>query len=63
MTKQKTKPIRPDFILYDMDIPSKFAQMCQNFQKEFYPPKHPESDWLVIDNETGQIITSQKNHT
>lgn len=63
MVKQKTKPIQPNFILYDMDIPSKFVQMCQNFQKDLQTEKHSESDWLIIDNETGQIITTQKHRT
>lgn len=50
----------PNFILCDMGLQSAFAQMCQSFQKSnaFHNPD--EQNWVIIDNDTGKIITPQK---
>ena len=45
----------PNFILCDMGLQMAFAQMCQNFQAQ-QNPKEYSQEWLVIDNDTGEII-------
>ncbi len=50
------KNLYPNFILYDTGIQKEFAQMCQNFHSQTTQDT-PSSDWLIIDNDTGKIIT------
>ena len=61
MKKNKTNDSKqyPDFVLCDMGLQSAFAQMCQNFQKKTL--QNPQQDWLIIDNDTGQIITPEND--
>ena len=61
MKKLKKVPEQPNFILCDLAIQSKFAQMCRDFQKASETDNTTHQDWLIIDNETGKIIT--KDHT
>ena len=54
----------PNFILYDMGVQNAFAQMCQKFTEQTHPTPNAPSDWLIIDNDTGKIITpKQKDKT
>ena len=54
----------PNFILYDMGLQSAFAQMCQHFQKQTQQCENTPQDWLIIDNDTGEIIPpSSKSNT
>ena len=53
---QEKKNIKPDFILCDMGIQSAFAQWCQNFQKAPQSSENNPQNWLIIDNDTGEII-------
>ena len=55
---KQRETIKPNFILYDMGVQSAFAQWCQNFQKPSPPSENNPQDWLIIDNDTGEIITS-----
>ena len=58
MTTEKSTDVKPNFVLCDMSIPSSFSKMCQNFKKEISEVSQPMQDWLIIDNETGEIISS-----
>lgn len=54
--KQK-KPNTIDFILCDMGIQNAFAQACRAFQKAQTHDETENENWLIIDNDTGEIIT------
>ena len=67
MKKTKTdfnQQTNPNFILCDMGIQKAFAQMCQQFQTKTTLIDETSNDWLIIDNDTGEIITPKsKNKT
>lgn len=54
---QPKKNIKPDFILCDTEVSAAFARLCQNFQKPDLSSINNSSNWLIIDNDTGEIIT------
>ena len=59
--KQNFDPTKqPNFILYDMGMQNAFAQMCQKFMDQIRPNPNSPSDWLIIDNDTGEIITPKQ---
>jgi hypothetical protein len=49
----------PNFVLWDNRVSSDFSKMCQNFQNQ---PNltSDNADWLIIDNDTGEIICADK---
>ncbi len=49
----------PNFVLWDNRVSSDFTKMCQNFQ-EMQNTLSDKTDWLIIDNDTGQIICLDK---
>ena len=62
MKKKKIDPNTlyiPNFVLCDKGIKSAFARMCQNFQPHMTTDPNNQNNWLIIDNDTGQIITSE----
>lgn len=48
----------PNFILWNHRVSCDFLNMCQDFQKQ--QTSSDNSDWLIIDNDTGQIIYPDK---
>ena len=50
----------PNFILCDMGLQSAFNQMCQNFQTKL-TSQTEKQNWLIIDNDTGEIIIPTDN--
>ncbi len=49
----------PNFVLWDNRISSDFLKMCQKFQEQ--STTQPENtDWVIIDNDTGNIIYQKK---
>lgn len=54
---KKTSKSIPNFILCDKHIPFSFMEMCQKFQAQQKVSNLTSSDWLIIDNDTGRIIT------
>ena len=52
----------PNFVLCDMEVQSAFAQMCQDFQKQATCEPSASDNWVIIDNDTGQIISSCENN-
>jgi len=61
MQENKKDPLKPNFILYDVNIPQKFAAMCQQFQKQNATSKPQPKDWVIIDNTTGEVIFPENN--
>lgn len=49
----------PNFVLWDNRVSSDFSKMCQNFQ-ETQNTVPDKTDWLIIDNDTGEIICADK---
>lgn len=49
----------PNFVLWDNRVSSDFSKMCQNFQ-EIQNTVPDKTDWLIIDNDTGEIICADK---
>ena len=55
----ETSSHQPNFILWNNRISSDFSNMCQNFNNQ-QKTNNNDSDWLIIDNETGEIIYGNK---
>ena len=49
----------PNFVLWDNRVSSDFSKMCQNFQNQQDLVSN-NADWLIIDNDTGEIICADK---
>lgn len=65
MKRKKSNPFdskKPNFILCDMGLQSAFIHMCQNFQKQTVLNKNDPQDWVIIDNDTGEIVTPFSNN-
>ena len=49
----------PNFVLWDNRVSSDFSKMCQDFQNQQDLVSN-NADWLIIDNDTGEIICADK---